>query len=652
MKIKMYQKNEFDRIRNSSLSSADKWKLYSFMCRYNTIVSVKKAGSGHLGSSFSAMDIVVYLYLFKLNITKDNLKDENRNIYFSSKGHDVPGLYSVLYSLGILSLKEVLGLRKLEGLDGHPDINTPGIESNTGSLGMGISKARGMAKAKRLKKNGGKVFVLTGDGELQEGQIYESLQTTAHQKINEITAIADFNKYQTDRSVASITDLRDVTSKIESFGWHVINCNGHDFNSLDHAFTEAAKIDNKPVFIVADTIKGYGVSFMEPNDADTDNYKWHSGAPDDVSFESAIHELEEKVNYLATSYGIDSPQLSEVGLIDKSISGVSKEFVAQAYGEELCALAETRQDIVVLDGDLAADCKVRDFETRFPDRFIENGIAEQDMVSMAGGLALMGLLPVVNSFASFLSSRANEQIYNNACEHTKIIYANHFAGLIPAGPGKSHQSLRDISVIGAISNVVIMQPCNAMEAKQFTRYCVNETMNTCVLRLNIGPSPRIIELPESYKITRGKGIVLREGYDATIISYGPVLLHESLLASEYLSEHGIGLEVINMPWLNYIDAGWINELVSRHKKIYILDDHMQFGGLGHSLLATLAKNDLLKDISVTNLSIDTLPACGTPGEVLAYHKLSGAYLAKRIWPAFEHSSLLEQEVAYSADAPQ
>ena len=648
----MYQKCEFDYIRNSTLSDADKWKLYSFMCRYNTIVSVKKAGSGHLGSSFSAMDIVVYLYLFKLNITKESLNDENRNIYFSSKGHDVPGLYSVLYSLGILSLKEILGLRKLEGLDGHPDIDTPGIESNTGSLGMGISKARGMAKAKRLKKNGGKVYVLTGDGELQEGQIYESLQTTAHQKINEITAIADFNKFQTDRSVDSITDLRDITTKIQTFGWHVINCNGHDFSSIHNAFNEASNIDNKPVFIVADTIKGYGVSFMQPNAADTNNYQWHSGAPDDVSFELATFELELKVNDLATTFGIDSPKLSEVSSIEKSISGVSKEFVAQAYGEELCALAETRQDIVVLDGDLAADCKVRDFEFRFPDRFIENGIAEQDMVSMAGGLALMGLLPVVNSFASFLSSRANEQIYNNACEHTKIIYANHFAGLIPAGPGKSHQSLRDISVIGAIPNVEIMQPCNAMEAKQLTRYCVNETKNTCVIRLNIGPSPRIIELQESYKIARGKGNILREGSDAAIISYGPVLLHESLLASEYLNEQGIGLEVINMPWLNYIDAGWINDLVSRHKKIYILDDHMQFGGLGHFFLASLAKNDLFKDISVINLSIESLPACGTPGEVLAYHKLSGAFLAKRIWPTFEHYSLSDNEVAYTEDAPQ
>ena len=648
----MYLKNEFDIIMSSEISDKDKWKIYAYMCRYNTIVTVKKAGSGHLGSSFSAMDIVLYLYLFKLNINKHNLQDENRNIYFSSKGHDVPSLYNILFTLGILSLKEVLALRKIDGLDGHPDIDTPGIESNTGSLGMGISKARGIAKAKRLKNVSGRVFVLTGDGELQEGQIYESLQTTSHQKINEITAIADFNKFQTDRAVSVITDLNDINEKIESFGWHVLRCNGHDFKSIDEAFKKRESITDKPVYIIADTIKGSGVSFMEPNSKDNDNYKWHSGAPDDLSFELAITELENKINNFAIEFQLITPVLSKVGDIEKITSGVSKEFVAQAFGEELCNLGEIRTDIVVLDGDLAADCKIRNFEEKFPDRFIENGIAEQDMVSMAGGLALMGLLPIVNSFSSFLSSRANEQIYNNACEHTKIIYANHFAGLIPAGPGKSHQSLRDISLIGAIPNIEIVQPCNALEAKLLTRYSVNETKNSCVIRLNIGPSPRIINLPTSYELQRGYGTSLNEGQDGVLISYGPVLLHEALLAAEYLKEQKFGLEIINMPWINYVDKDWLKKLCEKHCNIYILDDHMQFGGLGYFLIAELAKNNLFNKIKVTNLSIETLPACGTPGEVLDFHNLSGLKLSKRIWPDFKHFSLSDQEVLYTADAPQ
>lgn len=202
-----------------------------------------------------------------------------------------------------------------------------------------------------------------------------------------------------------------------------------------------------------------------------------------------------------------------------------------------------------MDGDLSADCKLRKFEFAYPDRFIENGIAEQDMVSMAGGLARMGLLPIVNTFASFLAARANEQIYNNAGEKTKIIYTCHFSGIIPAGPGKSHQSVRDISLFGALPNVTIIQPCNALETKKTVEYCVNESRENCVIRLVIGPSPERIQLPENYTFQIGIGTELTDGKDAVLFAYGPVMLHEALTASKHLQEFGFGLKVINMPWV-------------------------------------------------------------------------------------------------------
>ena len=190
--------DEFRRIQSSSIDEYEKLGIIADMCRANALMAVKKAGSGHLGSSFSAMDIVVYLYYRLMNTIGLGIEHPDRDIYFSSKGHDVPGLYSVLNSLGIVSEEKILKLRRLGGLDGHPDIKIPGIEANTGSLGMGISKARGMAYAKQMTGHKGKVFVLTGDGELQEGQIWESLQTTVHQKINNIYVIVDYNKIQSD----------------------------------------------------------------------------------------------------------------------------------------------------------------------------------------------------------------------------------------------------------------------------------------------------------------------------------------------------------------------------------------------------------------------------------------------------------------------
>ena len=205
---------------------------------------------------------------------------------------------------------------------------------------------------------------------------------------------------------------------------------------------------------------------------------------------------------------------------------------------------------------------VRSFEERFPERFIENGITEQDMVSTAGGLALQGLLPVVNTFAAFLAARANEQIYNNACERSKVIYVCHYAGLIPAGPGASHQSLRDISLLGELPGFTVIQPCNGLETRLALGYCVDEAKGSCVLRLNIGPSPREIVLPEGYKLVYGQGVALTEGEDFILFAYGPVMLHEALLASELLAQRGLGLKVINMPWLNRSDLEWLSRTVS------------------------------------------------------------------------------------------
>jgi transketolase len=303
------------------------------------------------------------------------------------------------------------------------------------------------------------------------------------------------------------------------------------------------------------------------------------------------------------------------------------------FGEALVELGAKRNDIVVLDADLSADCGLRPFEHAFPERFIENGIAEQDMVSMAGGLALQGLLPIANSFGVFLASRANEQIYNNATENTKIIYVCHYAGLIPAGPGKSHQSLRDISLFGALPNCVILEPCNGVETKRALQWCVDEARDTCMMRLVISPSPRNISLPEDYSFSFGKGTVLKEGKDAVLFSYGPVMLHEALTAAEILAEQDFSLRVVNLPWLNRIDAKWLTETIGECKTIFALDNHSEYGGLGDHLLGALMLSDNLRDKKLLKFAVEEHPACGTPPEALSYHKLDGKSLVTRVQKA-------------------
>lgn len=630
--LSLIPRAEFQRIQQAPIVRYKRLAILADMCRANTLTTIKRAGSGHIGSSFSSLDIVVFLYFAGMNSTLLGSSHPDRDIYFSSKGHDVPGLYAVLFALGILPQEKFINLRRLAGTCGHPDVLIEGIEANTGSLGMGISKAKGIAFAKQLKGHQGRLFVMTGDGELQEGQIYESLQTAVNQKMTNLTVIVDFNRVQSDKLVREISDLGNLEAKFQAFGWHVARCNGHDFQQIEQTLTQFQTITNQPKVLIAETIKGKGVSFMEhPAALVADNglYRWHSGAPDDVSFAKGHEEIIQRLNRSLDALGLPNLTLETLPSVANS-SSVSEESVAAAFGQALVDIATRRDDLVVLDADLAADCHLRAFETQYPNRFIENGIAEQDMVSTAGGLALAGLLPVVNSFGTFLAARANEQIYNNACERTKLIYVCHYAGLLPAGPGQSHQSVRDISLFGALPEMTILQPCNAIETRMALEYCIDQAPGSCMLRLIIGRSPQAIQLPENYVFTVGQGVALTQGEDAILFAYGPIMLNEALTASEILKAKGIGLKVINMPWLNQVDRDWLSTIISGYHFAYVMEDHAPIGGLGDCLLNSLARLKLPATLQITKLTVEGLPAWGTAAEALEFHGLDAASIAKQI----------------------
>ena len=299
-KILFIKNSEIKKIFKLKIKNFIKAEIISAICRANTLSIIKRAGSGHLGTSFSAMDLFVWIKLFRYKTPKNKLNDPNRNIFFSSKGHDAPALYSVLYALGIIDLDKILKLRKLGGLDGHPDVSIKGIESNTGSLGMGISKAKGFLWAKSYLKKKGNIIVMIGDGEFQEGQIFEALQTTAHQNLNNLIVVMDHNKIQSSQYVKKIIELKNLKDKIKSFGWHVERCDGHNFKKIESVFAKFEKIKNKPKFLIADTIKGKGVKFMEHTEVMKKNkyYNWHAGAPNDKDFSKAQKILYQKINLL------------------------------------------------------------------------------------------------------------------------------------------------------------------------------------------------------------------------------------------------------------------------------------------------------------------------------------------------------------------
>jgi transketolase len=644
--LHLIPKSELDRVRASHLDRNACLAVLADMCRVNALVAVKRAGSGHLGSSFSALDLVVHLLYNELNVAELGFQDADRDVFFSSKGHDVPGLYAALVGLGVVSTEQLMRLRRFGGLDGHPDIGTAGIEASSGSLGMGISKGRGIAWAKRHLGRDGLVVVMTGDGELQEGQNWEALQAAAQERLGKLWVVVDRNELQSDRPTEEILALGDLEAKLRAFGWHVRVCDGHDHEEIGEAFAELRAGGDAPKALVARTIKGRGVSFMEHPAALAEGggtYRWHAGAPDDESFARAFDELAGRIDERLREAGLDTLALEPVAEPKDRGSGtleaepesgiaarlrtVTDEYVVDAYGQALVELAATNERLVVLDADLASDCRVRAFELAYPNRFVECGIAEQDMVSTAAGLARHGLLPVVNSFASFLASRANEQTYNQASEGSKVVYALHYAGLVPAGPGKSHQSLRDVSLLGALPGMTVVQPGTPAQTKAVVRWAVEEAPENVAIRLAIGPSPRSIELAAGDELRLGRGARLRDGDDAVLIAYGPVMLHEALTASELLAERGeLALAVECMPWLNRFDDDWLEEFAAL-EHVFVLEDHAPVGGLADNL------RRVLDDRAVVAFGVEGWPACGTPVEALRFHRLDGASVAERVLAA-------------------
>ena len=416
--------------------------------------------------------------------------------------------------------------------------------------------------------------------------------------------------------------------KFEAFGWHAVRCDGHDLVALARTLKEFRGVTDRPKVLVAETIKGRGVSFMESLRPGEKYYRFHSGAPDDQTYARALEELISSANALLAEMELAPVRAcprnpAPAGTVRRALSGSSLPTPARS-----CPQAERNSKIVALDGDLVLDTGLIPFSERFPERFIECGIAEQDMVSQAGGLALSGLLPVVHLFACFLSTRPNEQIYNNATERRRIIYVGSLAGLLPGGPGHSHQSVRDIAALGATPGLEMIQPSCEEEVAQAVEYCMEAALASCYLRLVSVPWPVPFSLPVGYRLDRGRGVAITQGEDAILFAYGPEMLSQAYLAAERLRERmGIHLAVVNLPWLNVVDDEWLAGVLARVDQVFTLDDHYVDGGQGQLIASRIAQLGLSHPVIVRQFGIREIPACGQNDEVLRAHRLDAESLA-------------------------
>lgn len=256
--------------------------------RIDIIKAISRAKSGHPGGSLSAIDILVYLFFNEIKRTKENALDPDRHRFVLSKGHGVPALYAILARIGLISYEELMNLRVLGSrTQGHPSyLDLPYVEASTGSLGQGLSVAIGMALTAKIDKKSYRVYCMTGDGETQEGQIWEAILSAPKFNLDNLCVILDYNKSQIDGFTKDVMDLEPLKAKLEAFKWNVLEIDGHNFAEIENAFNIAREVKGKPTYIIAHTIKGKGVSFME------DNVEWHGKAPNEKETELALQELQ------------------------------------------------------------------------------------------------------------------------------------------------------------------------------------------------------------------------------------------------------------------------------------------------------------------------------------------------------------------------
>ena len=608
LQIEYYDKKHFDTILNSNIPKLELSRIISTMCRVNILYMIANAGSGHIGTSFSSIDVITWLHL---NILSKN------DILFSSKGHDVPAFYSLLTVLGDLDFNFLHEFRKYNGLPGHPDVKIDGFFTNTGSLGMGISKAKGFLKAFDLKNdNKSRVYTVLGDGELQEGQNWESLINVKYVGTDRLFLIIDNNKVQSDKLTSETSDLGDLKLKFESFNCNVIECDGNSFEELNQVFSQG--YNKKVNVIICNTVKGSGVDFMEHTKIkNSEFYKYHSGAPNKENYLKSLNILKDKI-YLYKQKLSLSDFKTDIRIINKSINQDKQIKLISAYSNHIVNISSKNKNVIALNADLILDTGLIEFSETFPERFIECGIAEQDMVSQAGTLALSGFLPVVHSFSCFLTTRACEQIYNNQTQNSKVVYVGSLAGILPGGPGSSHQSVRDIALMSGYDNMVLIEPISDIQLGEVLNWTINKNSCSSYIRINSIPVKmnQIKSLPSI-----GCGEVLSEGNEVCIIVLGPILLNNVIEASTtYSKDSGRSIKIISTPWINRFDLSWYSENLKGISTIISVENHQVDGGFGDKIFSFFSQSDMHFD-KYRKIGVHGELSSGENEKVLEHHEL-------------------------------
>ena len=602
-------------------------KHKAYKLRELSIKATTEAGSGHATSCLSAADIVATLFFHVMEYNPQDPKYINNDRFILSKGHAAPLLYAAWEQVGVITEKDLLTLRQFDSnLEGHP---TPRFEYNeaaTGSLGMGLSYGAGFALSAKLDGLDFKTYVLMGDAEIAEGQIWEAAEISAHYKLNNLIGIVDVNRL--GQSTENIDDhnLEKISKKFSAFGWQVYTVNGHEVKELVEVFDEITNIKNKPIMILAKTYKGYGIKEVQ------DKLGYHgkpfakeelgkildelkSNFKKDAEFQEAGAWEPEKPT-LSTSGGSRSKTQDEITIPNPEYKFGEQISTRKAYGQALAQLGGVCEQVVSLDGDVKNSTFAEIFEKEFPIRFFQCFVAEQNMVSMAVGLNAGGKIPFVSTFASFIT-RAHDQIRMAAIGKSNIKIVGSHAGVSIGEDGPSQMGLEDIGLMRAIPESIILYPSDAVSTQKCVELMANCYEGISYLRTTRGATPVIYGNEEKFELG-GFKVLKKSAQDAVCIIASGITVFEALKAQEILLKDNIKVRVIDLYCIKPIRERELSkEIIESSGLIITIEDHYLAGGMGEAVCSAL-KN---KNFYIEHLAIKQLPRSGSSEQLLAWEEI-------------------------------
>jgi transketolase len=591
--------------------------------RIHSIAATTAAASGHPTSCCSAADVVAALFFGHMRYDPKNPHYYNNDRFILSKGHAAPLLYAAWAETGLFPAEELLKLRQLgSDLEGHPTPRLSFADVATGSLGQGLSVGVGMALCARLDELDYRTYVLMGDGECAEGSVWEAAALAGAKRLSSLTAIVDVNRLGQSEATLLGHNLDAYRKRFEAFGWRTEEIDGHDFEEILEVLA-AVGLGNQPLVVLAKTLKGAGVSFLQ------DKEGWHGKPLSKEESERAIAELQPSarsgIGHPIPPPSQLAPPRNEAPASYPPLNYNVGDIVAtrQAFGNALERLGTVDPRVVALDGDTKNSTYSEKFQKRFPDRFTECFIAEQNMVGVATGFATRGKVPFASTFACFLT-RAHDQIRIAGISGSNLKLAGSHVGVSIGEDGPSQMGLEDLAMMRAVPGSVVLYPSDAVCAEKLMDQIVAHK-GICFLRTSRPKTAVIYGNDEPFTIGGAKVLRQTEGDKVTVVAAG-VTLYEALKAAEALKAEGIGITVIDGYSVKPLARDTIKAAAQKTGNLVVtVEDHYPEGGLGDAVAGELSG----EGIKVHKLAVFELPHSGKAEELLAKYRIdSNAIVAK------------------------